>query len=74
MQKKPTGLGRGLDELLDDNTLSKRQPTGKPLVEAKGEAAEKKSTTINSSIYEVKTKTLYETKPKKRSVKANFKK
>lgn len=73
MQKKPSGLGRGLDDLLEDNTLSKRQNTGKPLVEARGEAGERNTTTIKSSIYEVKTKTLYETKPKTRSVKANFK-
>ena len=74
MQKKTTGLGRGLDDLLDDNALSKRQQSGRPLVESRGEAVEKKSTTISSSLYEIKTKTLYETKPKTRSVKANFKK
>ena len=60
MQKKTTGLGRGLDDLLDDNALSKRQQSGRPLVESRGEAVEKKSTTISSSLYEVKTKTLYE--------------
>ena len=75
IQKKPTGLGRGLDELLEDNTLSKR--TGKPLVEAKGEVPAHNNglgTNINSGIYEVKQKELYETRPKTRSLKSNFKK
>ena len=74
-QKKPTGLGRGLDELLDDNTLSKR--TEKPLVVAKGEVSTPNSrvgANINSTIYDVKPKELYETRPKTRSLKSNFKK
>ena len=39
MAKKPSGLGRGLDELLEDNIPSRRHsPKGqKPLVEAKDE-------------------------------------
>ena len=74
-QKKPAGLGRGLDELLEDNTLSKR--TEKPLVIAKGEVAAqsgKTGTGINSTLYEVKPKSLYETRPQTRSLKSNFKK
>ena len=74
-QKKPTGLGRGLDELLEDNTLSKR--TGKPLVEAKGEVSAQNnsvSANINTTVYQVKQKELYETRPKTRSLKSNFKK
>ena len=39
MAKKPSGLGRGLDELLEDNIPSRKHvPKGqKPLVEAKDE-------------------------------------
>ena len=73
MQKKPTGLGRGLDDLLEDN-FPGRKSTGKPLVVAKGEATEPKPITVNSAIYDTKAKTLYESKPKTKSVKSNFKK
>ena len=39
MAKKPSGLGRGLDELLEDNTPSRHSSARnkKPLVEAKDE-------------------------------------
>ncbi len=74
MANKRSGLGRGLDELLDDNIPTKR--AGKPLVVPKGEVtssatAPKKD--INTSIYDTKTKSLYDTKPRTRSVKSNFK-
>ena len=73
MPKKPSGLGRGLDDLLDDNTLSLREKKGKPLVEAKGEAVERKVTPI-SSLYDTTPKSLYDTKPRTKSVKSNYKK
>ena len=74
MAKKQSGLGRGLDDLLDDNIPTKR--TSQPLVVPKGEViqndnAPKKA--INTSIYDTKVKSLYETKPRTRSVKSNFK-
>ena len=82
MAKKPSGLGRGLDDLLEDNAMSKRPAkTGtKPLVEPKKEAVAVKpvAPTVNSadkpsSVYDIKPKALYETKPKTKSLKANFK-
>lgn len=74
MQKKPSGLGRGLDELLDDNTPSMREKKGKPLVEAKGEATVENKTTPITSLYDTTPKSLYDTKPRTKSVKSNYKK
>ena len=71
MAKKPSGLGRGLEDLLEDNAMTKRQ-SSKPLVESKGEATPAKASS-SSAVYEVKPKALYETKPKTKSLKANFK-
>ena len=73
MNKKPSGLGRGLDELLDDNTPSLRENKGRPLVEAKGEVKEVKKATI-TGIYDTTPKSLYDTKPRTKSVKSNYKK
>lgn len=68
--KKQGGLGRGLGELLDDNTPDIREGRGSVVVKKEGESI--KITPVGST--EVKTKSLFETKPKNRSVKANFKK
>ncbi|MBE6577751.1 MAG: hypothetical protein E7653_06395 [Ruminococcaceae bacterium] len=74
MANKNSGLGRGLDDLLDDNLPTKR--VGKPLVIPKGEVSQGTTTVkpVNTTIYDTKTKPLYETKPRTRSVKSNFKK
>lgn len=61
MSKKPSGLGRGLGDLFEDN---------KPLVTDAQHARvilrkEEKSVAVS-------TAELYETKPKNKSVKANF--
>lgn len=79
MQKKPSGLGRGLDELLDDNTPSLRENKGKPLVVVRGEVESKKDidtpiSPIINGIYDTTPKTLYNTKPRTKSVKSNYKK
>ena len=76
MQKKPSGLGRGLDELLDDNTPSLRENKGKPLVEARGEVTptQQKTTVSTSTLYGNTTKSLFDTKPRTKSVRSNFKK
>ena len=72
---KPSGLGRGLDELLDDNTPSLRESNKKPLVEAKGEVTQQaRTTTPITSLYGTAPKSLYDTKPRTKSVKSNFKK
>lgn len=79
MQKKHSGLGRGLDELLNDNTPSLRENKSKPLVVARGEVESEKSkdtptAPIMNGIYDTTPKTLYNTKPRTKSVKSNFKK
>ena len=87
MAKKPSGLGRGLDELLEDNAPSRR-PTAKsqkPLVEAKDEFVSSSHKTIptptktvtkpqisGQSLYANKAKPLYNTQ--RTTLKANFKK
>ena len=74
MPTKNSGLGRGLDDLLDDNVPTKR--TSKPLVIPKGEVGSAPVVTpkkVNTSIYDTKAKSLYDTKPRTRSVKSNFK-
>lgn len=68
--KKPSGLGRGLGELLDDNTPDLREGRGSVTVRKEGESI--RVTPAGST--EIKPKALFETKPKNRSVKANFKK
>lgn len=68
-QKKPTGLGRGLDDLLEDNTPDLRE--GRGSVTVKGDAPIR-ITPAGSA--EIKPKNLFETQHKNRSVKSNFKK
>ena len=69
-QKKQGGLGRGLGELLDDNTPDVREGRGNVVVKKEGSSI--KITPVGST--EVKPKSLFETKPRNKSVKANFKK
>lgn len=61
MSKKTSGLGRGLGDLLSDNSPTLTRTSG-PKVVIRTE--EKKIT--------VSTAEIYETKPKNKSVKANF--
>ena len=68
--KKPSGLGRGLGELLDDNNPEIREGRGSATIRKEGETI--RITPMGST--EVTTKTLFETKHKNKSVKANFKK
>ena len=71
MAKKPSGLGRGFGDLLDDNSLEIKT---KSSVVIRGESPSR------ANVPEVEVpplgyapKSLYEEKPKNRSVKANFK-
>ncbi len=68
--KKPSGLGRGLGELLEDNTPDIRQDRSRVTVHKEGDSIH--ITPENTS--DVKAKELFEKKHKNRSVKANFKK
>lgn len=87
MAKKPSGLGRGLDELLEDNSPSRRATARdhKPLVVAKDEFVksnaentvkppEKKAAkpqAPTASLYQSRVKPLYNTQ--RTTLKANFK-
>ena len=70
MAKKPSGLGRGLDELLEDNAPSKRQSTTQ-LAHQKSEpkqTAPQKEPAKNP-LYPAKNTSLYNTaQPKLKSI------
>lgn len=68
-QKKPSGLGRGLGDLLDDNTPDLREAHSS--VTPKGNAPIR-ITPAGST--KVNPKNLFEKQHKNKSVKANFKK
>lgn len=68
--KRMSGLGRGLGDMLDDNNLEIREGRSSVTIRKEGETI--RVTPLGST--EIKTKTLFETKPKNRSVKNNFKK
>ena len=68
MAKKPSGLGRGLGDLLEDNSP---EVTTRDKVVMRSSGEEKSPVPAPSA--SVAPKPLYEEKPK-RSIKANFKK
>lgn len=68
--KKPSGLGRGLGDMLEDNTPDMREGRASVTIRKEGETI--RVTPVGSA--EIKPKALFESKPKNRSVKANFKK
>lgn len=69
MPKKPSGLGRGLGDLLEDNTLSLRTQKPSVVVRPGGESGEAQKKPLPNSLYEVKTRPLFETKPRNKSLK-----
>ncbi len=62
MAKKPSGLGRGLGDLLDDNAPQITSKTSSKVVLR----AEEKKVSVSG------TSELYESKPKNKSLKANY--
>ena len=70
MAKRSSGLGRGLGELLDDNAPDISPNRSTVVVKTSGDPI--RITPRGTAPTEPKS--LYETKPKNRSVKANFKK
>ena len=68
--KKPSGLGRGLGELLDDNTPDVREGRSKVTVKNDGDTI----TITPEGSANVPTRALFETPKKNKSVKANFRK
>lgn len=69
MAKKPSGLGRGLGELLDDNTPEIKAGKGSVVLKHGNERIR-----ITPPEAETKEKPLFDELPKNRSIKANFKK
>ena len=72
MPKKPSGLGRGLGDLLEDNAPSLRtqQPSVVIRTGQSGEVPPPPQRTLpKNSLYEIKTKPLFETKPRNKSLK-----
>ena len=70
MTKKPSGLGRGLGELLDDNTPEVRSGKGSVVLK---NGNDRIRITPSESIQK-QEKPLFEETPKSRSIKANFRK
>ena len=68
--KKPAGLGRGLGELLDDNTPDIREGRTKVTVKTEGDFINIAPEGTES----VQPKALFETPKKNKSLKANFRK
>ena len=86
MAKKPSGLGRGLGDLLEDNTpeirrgqgsvVRKDAPTPSEPPKAKPSAPQGSVPPAPQAYYaytQVPPKSLYESKHKNKSLKANFK-
>ncbi len=72
MAKKPSGLGRSLGELLEDNTPQIRSGKGSASLR-QGDETIHIAPSANDPNPPRETKSLYETKHKNRSVRANFK-
>ncbi len=71
MASKPSGLGRGLGDLLDDNNPS-LHPSKPNVVVRNGEKQEKQaqqSANIKNSLYDTTPKPLFEPKPRNKSFK-----
>ena len=79
MARKTSGLGRGLGDLLEDNTPEIRSNRGSVLRKEAEKKAEPTSfsasvSTPTSDLYKnIPPKSLYEERPKNKSLKANFK-
>ena len=66
--KKPSGLGRGLGDLLDDNTPDIREGRSKVTVKTEGDVIK-----ITPEVSNTDTpKALFETPKRNKSLKANF--
>ena len=68
---KPSGLGRGLGDLLDDNNPSLRVQSATVVIRGtqQTEEPQKKQTSISSLYASTPQKPLFETKPKNKSFK-----
>lgn len=71
MAKKPSGLGRGLGDLLEDNSPEIRS-RGNVVLRGGAQTSSEESSSVVVPPLGCAPKSLYEEKPK-RSIKANFK-
>ena len=68
MADKPSRLGRGLGDLLDDNSPSLRSQKPSVVIRS-GEVQSQPKVSINNKLYDTTPKPLFEPKPKNRSLK-----
>ena len=66
MANKPSGLGRGLEDLLEDNTPSLRSQKPSVVLRKPSEAPKQ---SLPNTLYERTEKPLFETKPRNKSLK-----
>ncbi len=72
MAKKPSGLGRGLGDLLEDNNPEIRGTSNVVLRGEVGKSSGEEAPSVVVPPLGCAPKSLYEEKPKNRSIKANF--
>ncbi len=68
MAEKPSRLGRGLGDLLDDNSPSIRSQNPSVIIR-NGESNTQPKPVINNRLYDTTPKPLFESKPKNKSLK-----
>jgi hypothetical protein len=68
MTEKPSRLGRGLGDLLDDNSPSIRSQKPSVVIRS-GETQVRSKPVINNKLYDTTPKPLFESKPKNKSLK-----
>ncbi len=73
MAKKAAGLGRGLGELMEDNTPTIRRGGTVIRRDEQGSVSVTPPAPANTSGVEIRPKGLYDGLPKTNSIKANFK-
>lgn len=70
MASKPSGLGRGFGDLLEDNTPSLRTRESNVVVRGgEGNLNKTSQSALPNRLLEVKTRPLFESKPRNKSVK-----
>lgn len=70
MANKPSGLGRGLGDLLEDNTPSLRTQQPNVVIRTgENRESDTKKRTLPNTLLEIKTKPLFESKPRNKSLK-----
>ena len=69
MPKKPSGLGRGLGDLLEDNTPTLRTQQPNVIVRTEESREVPAPQKLPNSLYEIKTRPLFESKPRNKSLK-----